>query len=156
MSSAGPHFSIPSQSPRSQPPARRWLPDSILACKKRNSLPSRSQMIKNVSGTFFSVFFVVVTNSCDSHLVLLQVTRSLRSRNGRVSTPLKSTHSGPRELTNFDSSINAPTTGNNYAAFQAAAKAIGANEVTVRFTVCCRLRGPLMSCVICRFPTMAR
>ena len=52
-----------------------------------------------------------------------------------MSTPSESTHSGSRELTGLGSAINVPTTGNTFAAYLAAAKAIGSNEAPVRSTV---------------------
>ncbi|KAH9977183.1 hypothetical protein BGW80DRAFT_839053 [Lactifluus volemus] len=63
------------------------------------------------------------------------------------------THCG----TGMVGSINAPATGNTYAAFLAAAKAIGASEVTVSCPLhLSGLAEPLIPCAILRFPTMAQ
>jgi len=79
-----------------------------------------------------------VTRPYDSHLLLLQKYDPLWSRNDWVSASFQSrSHLGFVVYgRRFCSAINAPTTGSNtYAAFLAAAKALGSSEVPVRFSL---------------------
>ena len=131
-------------------------PDLILACKPGKISPSRSQTINHVGRHLIVLFHCGVTSIRDSRLFLLQKLGSLWSRNGWVSAIFKLLCSCFL-IAFFSSTINAPSTGNTYDAFLAAAKALGSNETPVGCSLVPRAFHVLITTrTIFSFPTPAR
>ena len=142
---------IPSRKVRSRTPACTWLhrvetqPDSIPVCKAagKNS-PLRSQTTRSVSKK--NAFAVFPSLSFG----LIKTTRQPSGSSVKTRTIVASEWSGKcffrscvlvfRGLCRlstivFRRAINAPSTGNTYDAWLAAAKALGSNEVPVCYSL---------------------
>jgi hypothetical protein len=106
-------------------------PGLIPTCKPRKNSLSRSQTINNVGRTSCLSFalwrndFTPQPSGSSAKTRATVVSEWLGKCYFRIVT-FNAEH---RDV--FRSAINAPTTGNTYAAFVAAAKALGANEIPV-------------------------
>jgi len=106
------------------------------ACYLRNNSLSKSRTINYVGRLIvYCLFPYGETTTRDSHLFLLQDFVPLWSRNGWASVTFRIVtfdFSGCLVLTVFfRSAINAPTTGDTYAAYLTGAKALGSSEPAV-------------------------